>query len=155
MARVNITLTGAQDLARRVGVLADKTLPGRVHSSVSSGAKRIERAAKENTRGVFANPTGETERRIKVFLDRGGPRGAIAMIGVVGEGFSQTTGVGGTWDRAPIGFFQEYGFLHGSRKKPNRKKVPAKPFLRPALDDNKNHIKRDIRMAVEGAIRKI
>ena len=157
MADIKIELTGAQELAKKIGALTVKEMPTMVHGAVSQGAKQIEQSAKMNAMSVFTSgySTGQTRDNIQVYFDRGGAKGALAKIGVLGEGFSTSTSVGGDWTRTPIGYFWEYGFWHGKRGSPNRKEMPERRFMRPALDDNAGPITADIRVAIEQAIRRL
>ncbi len=156
MATITLELTDAQKLAHRIGALTVKEMPVMVHAAVSESARAVERTAKTMAQSAFTSgySTGETQERIDVYLDRGGMKGAFAKIGVVGEGFSASTAGGGQWDRIPIGYFWEYGFLHGKRGTPNRQPMKERPFMRPALDAQADTAKASIRSAIDRAVRK-
>ncbi|MDA8212163.1 MAG: HK97 gp10 family phage protein [Clostridia bacterium] len=92
--------------------------------AVMAGAKVIEKASKDKA----PVKTGKLKRSIGVKLKERTPYNAIATIGPNDEGF--------------YGTFVELG----------TKKMAAKPFLRPAFDENVQEARKEIRRVLKEAV---
>jgi len=107
--RVRVKVTGAEEVVRRLNLMADKAEEA-VEAAAMAGAEVVRADAQKRA------PRGDTER--------------------LAEGMTaELEGVKGTKATVRIGPDKEafYGLFH----EVGTKKMPARPFLRPALDERK------------------
>lgn len=101
----------------------DNLTQKQINAAARAGAKYIQRKAKEkapvSADGSHGRPKGFLKKSIKIKAEKSKTKGKKAY----------SVGIGGD---AYYGVFQEYG----------SKNNPARPFLRPALDENRDELKR-------------
>lgn len=114
-----------RSLAEILGTIKkiDNLAQKQINAAARAGAKFIQRKAKEkapvSADGSHGRSKGFLKKSIKIKAEKSKTKGKKAYsIGIRGDAY--------------YGVFQEYG----------SKKNPAKPFLRPALDENRDELTR-------------
>jgi HK97 gp10 family phage protein len=132
---------GGKALAAKLRKLPNKISNKIQRKGLRAGAKLIQRAAKK----LAPKDTGLLRSSLRVRA--GKPRkGKVAVRVMTGEGDYK----GETF----YGSFLEYGHRLGHRKLGSqRKMIPAKPYMKPAFEQNKDAAVKAVRQAIREGIR--
>lgn len=129
---ISINVKGAKQLADKMNALVED-LRKDVLTSAQKGATAIEREARVRApRGATGQLEGSIKRRVVK------SEGDVAVVAVVVGG----SGVHGGRESSWLGI--EFGNAH----------TPAQPFLRPALRDNREEIRKSVATVISQAIRR-
>ncbi len=141
MASITVKIEGLDNLKRKLEALEDAAAADVLEEAVLAGARIVQEDASRRV----SKRTGKLARSIEVEVKEKSRGSVFVAVGPTKEAF--------------YGKFVELGhaLVRGSKKA--KKKVlghvPARPFLRPAIDENEGKVKRAISNALRAALERV
>lgn len=141
------TVIGLDKLLKDMGLLIRAASSDQVLDAVEAGATVIQIHAQENARTKLnKHPLGNLTNNIRTLRE-----GKWILVGVFGVVYAKIHEFGGIIvpRRAPYLVFK----VNGKTVRTKRVVMPARPYLRPAVDNNQNAIKDAIIEALVGLLK--
>ena len=149
----SVKVTGSERVQASMANFAKRTQEAMFVRAVKPSLEIIQRAAKQNVMGVSSKAAGTTRTReaiasrtsIKLQRSRGSryfSKGRLAVFYGRPRGSAPKQEPGKTpplWVRASLAHLIEYGFklTHFFGRKIKTRRIPERPFMRPAFEDNR------------------
>lgn len=150
---VSVKVTGTERVQANMATFAKSVQEAMFVRAVKPSLEIIQRAAKQNVMGVSSKAAGTTRTReaiasrtsIKLQRSRGSryfSKGRLAVFYGRPRGSAPKQEAGKTpplWVRASLAHLIEYGFklTHFFGRKIKTRRIPERPFMRPAFEDNR------------------
>ena len=150
---VSVKITGTERVQSNMAAFAKSVQEAMFVRAVKPSLEIIQRAAKQNVMGVTSKAGGSTRTReaiasrtsIKLQRSKGSryfSKGRLAVFYGRPRGTAPKQDPGKAtplWVRASVAHLIEYGFklTHFFGRKIKARRVPERPFMRPAFEDNR------------------
>jgi HK97 gp10 family phage protein len=150
---VTFTLHGAEDVQRKLAALGDEKRVVSVTTKAARKAMNIVRdAARNNARAIDdpASPAIIPKNIVTANSPRGGRRigGVVMRVGVMGGANTRSPGEG--IDALPGKDTRHWRYVEFGAEK-----VPARPFMRPALENNVGRVSDAVFVELERQLAKL
>jgi len=142
----NVTITGLDEFVRDLGKLSAVARSEKIMDSLEAGARVIQAYAQENARNKLnKHPLGNLTNSIGIRKE-----GKFVLVGVFGVIYAKIHEFGGVIEarKKPFLAFQIDGKWIFTKKVV----IPARPYLRPAVDNHMGEIKQAIADALRGLL---
>lgn len=141
MANITVKIDGLSDVQRKLEALEDAVAADVMEKAVLIGAKIIQEDASRRA----PRRTGKLAKSIEIEVKEKSRNSVSVAVGPSKEAF--------------YGKFVELGHavVRGRRKAEKKVvgHVPAKPFLRPAIDENEDAVKRTVAETLKAALGRV
>lgn len=149
MRGANFEIVGLDELGRKLAAIGKSVHGQAAADAVTAGAGVIVKHAQSNVRSVFTNPSGNLRNSIRVQRVEMTQNGAFSETApsVV---YGRIQELGGTVRpvRAKALRFQ----INGHWVSAKQVTIPARPYLRPAVEDHREEIVAEMREVLNGFI---
>ena len=165
---ISVKVTGIDRVQRNMGAFAKSVQEAMFVRAVKPSLEIIQKAAKQNVMGAPSKSAGSTRTReaiasrtsIKLQRAKGSryfSRGRLAVFYGRPRGTAPKQEVGKTpplWVRASLAHLIEYGFklTHFFGRKVRARRIPERPFMRPAFEANRAAAERRFLSVLRGEI---